>query len=338
MARRRPIAVALWLALATGAAPTPSRADEVENYRRLQAMPRERRVALAENLERFDKLDPAERAAIHQLDAAIADKDPVDQARYRALLRRYHLWVNGLSDDQKQALKAAENAEARFALARKFRGKGPLPGSGPRIAGIRTGNYGLAGPFEVAHLLKVWNKLDPARKSEIEKRQERGQLFAAIRAESKPTGINFEPFPAADEASYDARLEGDASFQQMLGPMVRRPDPSPKRGDPAPKKAENPQKRFEHPFAEFLYFEDHRPRPVAPKDLERFSAACPAWLHAMTDPLSPDDARDYLTILYRLLYPHPAEMPAGPSPVRSPANPPAAPRPAPRKSTNLDPF
>ncbi len=29
----------------------------------------------------------------------------------------------------------------------------------------------------------------------------------------------------------------------------------------------------------------------------------------MLDPLSPDDARAYLTILYRLLYPEPGEMP-----------------------------
>lgn len=338
MAPRRPTAAAFLLALASVIAPDPARADEAENSRRLQAMPRERRVALAENLERFDKLDATERAAIRKIDAAIAARDPVDQARYRTVLRRYHLWANGLTDDQKRDLKAAETPEARFALARKFRSKAvPAGGPGPRIAGIRTGNFGLVGPYEAAHMLKVWNKLTPARKAEIEKQQERGRLFAAIRAESRPSGVKFEPFPAADDSSYAARLEGDPSFKPLLGPMVRWPDPTVKKVDPAQKKAENPQRRFEHPLAEFLYFDDHRPRPVAQKDLERFASACPEWLHAMTDPLSPDDARDYLTIIYRLLYPHPSEIPPVPKAAKAPSNPTAGPKPVPKQPTSSDP-
>jgi len=311
-------------------APAPV-ADEAENYRRLQAMPRERRVALAENLERFDKLGPAEQAAIRKLDAEIGRKDAVDQARYRAVLRRYHLWVNGLSDDQKQALRAAEGPEARFNLARKFRLKEREGAPGPRIAGIRIGDYGILGPYEVANLLQVWNKLTAARKAEIEKRPHRRQVIDEIKAQARGLDARKFRLSAAEEEFYDARLEKDEAFRKMIAPIVRRVEEAQRKaeaekGHDAAKKKVDAKKQAEHPYAEFLYFEDHKPRPVAQKDLERFSASCPSWLHAMLDPLSPDDARDYLTIVYRLLYPHPTEMPAAPKDTRptTPAPPKAA--------------
>ncbi len=301
-------------------------------------MPRERRLALAENLERFDKLDRAEQAAIRKLDAEIARKDPVEQARYRALLRRYHLWVIGLTDDQKRELREAPTSEARFATARKFRAKDAQTSlSVPRLGGIRTGDFGLLGPFEAAHLLKVWNKLLPARKAEIEKQHERGRLFTAIRAEAKSVGVRREPFPAEDEAVLIPRIEGDADLKQIFGPFAKGSDAPPRKNEAAQKKAETAKKWLEHPFAEFLYFEEHRPPAVSQKDLERFSAACPAWLHSMTDPLSPEDARQYLTILYRRLYPHPGEMPTDQKPPQSPAKGPVAPKPALKKAVNPGP-
>jgi hypothetical protein len=335
----RRLVLALVLALGSLAAPTSVRADEAENYQLLQAMPRERRLALAENLERFDKLDRAEQAAIRNLDAEIARKDPVEQARYRALLRRYHLWVNGLTDDQKKELKEAPTAEARFAAARKFRAKDAQTShSGPRLAGIRTGDFGLLGPIEAAHLLKVWNKLTPAKKAEIEKQHERGRLFAAIRAETKAVGVRRDPFPTDHEADFISRIEGDPDLKKVLGPFARSADSAQKKNDAAQKKAESARRWFEHPFAEFLYFEENRPHAVSQKNLERFSAACPAWLHSMTDPLSADDARQYLTILYRRLYPPPNEMPADPKPTQGPASPPASPRPAAKKASNSGPV
>jgi hypothetical protein len=339
MIRRRRLVPVLVFALGSLVSSDSAMADEAENYRLLQAMPRERRVALAENLERFDKLDRAEQAAIRKLDAEIARKDPVDQARYRALLRRYHLWVNGLTDDQKKALREATTAEARFALAQKFRTKESQASLfSPRLAGIRTGDLGLIAPYEAANLLRIWNKLGPAKRAEIEKQRERGRLIAAIREEAKNAGVRFVPFPVADEADYIARVEGDSQLKQLFGPFSKGTDAAQKKNESAQKKADAPKKWFERPFAEFLYFEDHKPWAVAQKDLERFSAACPAWLHAMTDPLSPDDARQYLTILYRLLYPHPGEMPIESKTAKAPASPPAAPKPAAKKANTPGPI
>src|SRR5262249_35911446 len=45
------------LACLTAACPTTAAAGESENWARLRTMPRERRIALSKNLERFDALD-----------------------------------------------------------------------------------------------------------------------------------------------------------------------------------------------------------------------------------------------------------------------------------------
>ena len=308
---------------ALGGSPV-SLGDESENLRQLQAMPRERRVALSENLERFDKLDSAERAAIRKLDAEIARKDPVVQARYRSLLRRYHLWVNGLTEEQKEQLKAAEGTEARFNLARKFRLKEMDGGtSGPRVYGIRSGDFGMNGPYEVAHLLRIWKLLTPAQKLEIERKQPRKRLLDAIRAEQKSKGVAYQPFPEAEAKHYNAQLAGNAAFKRDWPQAKAKAAPRP----------DEPQ------LAEFLYFEEHKPKAVSQASLERFSASCPNWLREMLDPLSPDDARAYLTILYRLLYPEPGEMPAEAKPAKSQAAPrPSGEKPASKKSGPAGPF
>ncbi len=222
----------LILGLAALAASPASPGDEADYQRQLQAMPRERRIALSENLERFDKLDPAERAAIRKLDAEIARKNPVEQARYRSLLRRYHLWVNGLSDEEKAQLKAAGGTEARYNLARKIRLKELEGGSpGPRVAGIRTGEFGLLGPYEAAHFLRIWKLLTPARKLELERERERGTVLKEILAQQKSVGVPFQSFPAVEEKNFEARLDTDDALKKQLGPYVKRPDANPKKAE-----------------------------------------------------------------------------------------------------------
>ncbi|WP_435005448.1 hypothetical protein P12x_003317 [Tundrisphaera lichenicola] len=312
--------------------------DETENYQRLQSMPRERRAVLAENLDRFDKLDRAEQASIQKLDARLASMDPVDQARYRAVLRRYHQFVEGLTADQKQRLRDAPDPEARLALARQFRQNGPQ-GRDPRamLSGLRAGEIGLLGPFEVAHLMKVWNKLTPARKNEIEKQGERSRTFDAIWNEARSSGVRFDPFPPDDEAAYSARLEADPDLKPLLSVTGRGPELPIRKAISLPKRPELLWRRSEHQMAEFLYFQEHRPHPVLQKNLERFASASPAWLRTMIDPLTADNARDYLTILYRLLYPFPEEMPVLKVSAK-PAVSPVGPRTAPGKATNAGPF
>jgi len=327
----------LLLGLAAVAGSPASLGDEAENLRQLQAMPRERRVALSENLERFDKLDPAEQAAIRKLDAEIARKPLLDQARYRAVLRRYHLWVNSLTEEEQAQLKAADGTEARFNLARKFRMREIESGTAAnKVFGIRTGDYGVNGPYEVAHLLRIWHKLTPQKKLEIERQNDRLKRLREIRSLGKEYAVPFQPFPAAEEKHYEAQLDKDDAFKKQLGKFAQRELPK-RKADGSPK-VEAPFRPYELRFAEFLYFEDHKPAPVKQANIERFSASCPNWLHEMVDPLSPDDARAYLTILYRLLYPEPTEMPA-----EKPAKPAAdtkstAPKTTPKNSGPSGPF
>ena len=305
--------------------------DESENLRQLEAMPRERRVALSENLERFDKLDPAERAAIRKLDAEIARKDPVDQAKYRALLRRYHLWVNGLTEDQKDKLKAAEGSEARFNLASGFRLKEKGSRSiHPNVSGIRSGNFGIMGPYEVAHLLRIWRLISPQQKIEIERKEPLKRVIEAIREQQRVKGVANQPFPEAEEKRYHAQIERDEALKKLL--------PQPQAPNKPQNKAKAAPRLDDLRMAEFLYFEDHKPKAVSQGNLERFSGSCPHWFHEMLDPLSPDDARSYLAIVYRLLYPDPGEIPVETKPARTPASPrPAADKPA-KKSGPAGPF
>ena len=72
--------------------PAAGGADEPDNWKRLEALPREQRLQLSKTLEEeFDALPSAERSAIRELDAALAKLPPEVQARYRVVLRRYHV-------------------------------------------------------------------------------------------------------------------------------------------------------------------------------------------------------------------------------------------------------
>lgn len=280
--------------------------DDLQNRQLLETLPRDRRSSLAENLDRFDRLGGAEQAAIRRLDATIAATEPVEQARFRSLLHHYHLWFQGLTEEQREQLLATTDLDERFTLARKLRvAEKVVPKrDGPRIARIRTGDYGLIGPYEAAYLLKIWRDLPPEKRAEIEKLPP-SSLRDELKAQGKSLKLRFDRFPVDQEKLYDEKLEADPDFK----PLLHLAEQVPRKAD-ATKKAEKAQKNFEHSFAEFLYLEDHRARPVDPARLERFAESCPHWFRVLTDSLAADDARDYYATLYRLIYPGPAdEMP-----------------------------
>ena len=284
--------------------------DDLQNRQLLETLPRDRRESLAENLAEFDRLSSTEQAAIRRLDETIATTEPTDQARYRSLLHHYHLWFQGLTVEQRDQLLATTDLDERFALARKFRmiEKAGPKRDGPRVARIRTGEFGLLGPYEAAYLLKVWKALAPEKQVELGK-----QPFVKIRDELKNQASSLkmsfdrDRFPGDQDKTYAAKLESEAEFK-LIEPILRKLEQAPRKAE-ATKKAANVLKKGEHPFAELLYFEDNRPRLVDQGRLERFASSSPDWFRAVTDSLSADDARDYYLLLYRLLYPSPAEMP-----------------------------
>jgi len=299
-------------------------ADDIQNRRFLETLPRDRRALLSENLDRFNRLSSDEQTAIRRLDkeiAEIASSNPVEQARYRALLHHYHLWFQELTDEQRTSLFAISDFDERFRLAQKLRRaetSGPKRG-GPRIAKIRIGEFGIIPPFEAAFLLKVWQALPPEKRAEIEKKSI-PKLREELRSQAKKLSVALEAFTPEQEKTLDEKLENDDEFKPFVDQMIRNHEKAVREGK-VQKKADTPQKRYERPFAEFLYFEENRPHLVDPTRLTRFGESCPEWFHSTIDSLSADDARDYLTILYRLIYPLPTEMPESTKPTKSPIEP-----------------
>ena len=75
-----------------------------------------------------------------------------------------------------------------------------------------------------------------------------------------------------------------------------------------------------HCLAGNYYFIENPPQKVEPSNLFRFLSALPKGISESFTYLPPEEARRRLTILYRLLYPAPGEMP----PSGSTSNPPGA--------------
>src|SRR5262249_39085825 len=131
-------------------------------------MPREQRLALWEKLKEFDRLPTGEKSAIRALDARIAALSAADRENYQSVLRRYHHWVQGLSDEQRSALHAAPTRE-RMKLVTRLRAEERTvanPSSTPLF--LQVLDFSGGSPFETAHRLKAWFDLDAGKRAEIE--------------------------------------------------------------------------------------------------------------------------------------------------------------------------
>ena len=104
-----------------------------------------------------------------------------------------------------------------------------------------------------------------------------------------------------------------------------------KTADAAPSRAAQEEENGAGRVSEILrrqainyYFLEHPPKSVTPERLADFLAAFPPWLQSAFDTHPPDEAQRRLTIVYRLVFPHPAEI----KPSQRPAAAAAAARPA----------
>ena len=132
-------------------------------------MPREERLALWEKLKEFDALSRAEQIGHPVPRRADRAAPPSDQANYWSVLRRYHHWVQGLTEDQRNELNAAP--------ARRTDDAG-RPSSAPRSGRARTRARPPVSPghrlqprcrrSRRRHRLKVWFELSPEKRAEIE--------------------------------------------------------------------------------------------------------------------------------------------------------------------------
>jgi hypothetical protein len=275
-------------------------------------MPREERLALWEKLRQFDALGPGEKTAIRSLNERIGQLPPAEQANYRSVLRSYHHWVQGLSEEQRSALDAVPVSE-RMKLVTKLRAQ--------ERASTSTGHLPLAlqvldftgiTPFEMAHRIKAWLELAPEKRTEIERLDSTAEqqrrlaeltLFVKMPQPGRITKV--------EEDALVAKLESSPQWKNSpLNPL---------------KKADSPkQEKMRRRIASSYHFLEKPPAAVDPARLMRFEAALPPWYRGQYDHLPPEEARRRLTILYRLVFPVPQEMPAAAQAGQRQGAPPAA--------------
>jgi hypothetical protein len=303
--------------------PLFARGGEEENWQRLRAMPREQRVILADRIRDFERLGRDEKAAVRALDRKIDALPPPDQANYYAVLRRYHLWLHTLTDDQRKELDAAPT-DRKMGLVAKFRaaeGKKET-GASPVSTLFQLADPWGRSPFEMAHNLEVWFALGPAHHAELEKlgmreRTKRmNELSRQIKGKVRPLAQLTKP----QEDAALKQLDKQAQTKGWLRNQLRKSDTEKQVVD---------KRRLANNF----HFLANPPKPVQAVNLLRFETAMPSWFRATFDHLPPEEARRRLTVLYRLIYPFPNEIPAGgpstavaaPAPAREPKAPPSGP-------------
>jgi hypothetical protein len=293
-----------------------------ESWNRLRAMPREQRQALWEKLKQFDALGPTEKSAIQSLNTRIAELPLAEQANYLSVMSRYHHWVQGLSEEQRNELKSAPPSE-RMARVTKLRAQErmtPSPRSVPLF--LQVVDFALMSPFEMAHRIKAWIDLTSEQRAEIEampvpadQQKHLAELSQHVRL--APPGR----IAKADEDAVLAKMDANPQLKAWLSNLQKKVDPTEKKkGDTT--KAEKAKRRA----AANYYFLEKPPAAVEPGHLMRFESAMPPWYRGEFDHLPPEEARRRLTILYRLIFPFPSDMPEtrkATSP-QSPAPPPAA--------------
>jgi hypothetical protein len=338
-------------------------ADDGDNWKRLEAMPRDRRVNLSATLERFDSLPSDEKAAIRELDAAVAKLDPVKQARYHVLLRRYHVWVKHLNDEQKRQLAKVDSIDARLKLVeswRKAEREADTRAKANLVFGVQPGDLGSLPPFEMANLLRIWFALDANEQERIASIVPIARQIEELRKIGWKNRIPQPRFAPSIEDKLVARIEKDqehsvkAVFPNIYYQREKQQstyDNAMKQFDKdtieyekwqkdkaAGKTKENEKPKVKptpptkpqvqggpiHYLAESLYFTDNPPAYVSEANLLRFEAQIPSWLRALLDPLPPEDARRRLKILYRQIHPN-GDIP--PPPKAEPAKPKEPPKP-----------
>jgi len=276
-----------------------------DEWERLRQIPREQRVYLDKKLREFDALDRGEQASIRALDEALAALPEGDRANQYAVMRRYYLWVQTLTEAQRNELNAAPLSK-RMRVVEKLRAEQRATNpSTPML--FRIGDFGGASPYNLATRIKVWLRLSAAQKAEVSKLPEdaRPGRMNELAKSLKVTPVT-EP-PLSDEQAktiLDRALKKTPLLDALL-----------KRGDDEKKKAARQRRLLES-----YYLLEHPPEKVKTENLLRFDAALPPWIRATFDALAADEARRSLSILYRLVFPAPEEMEAPKSGAATPAS------------------
>jgi len=308
--------------------------DPDRNWARLRALPAEQRLKLVDTLKKFDLLYTREQQqALRDLDRRINELEPAKRAEYFAVLRRYHNWLNRLPEKKQDELTDKPAGE-RLSLVKKLVAEHAVPRA-TTAQYFQITDLGDYSPFELAALFKIWQVLPPDRRRQIEKMaalpKRHDALFKSGAEQDIPREIKPPDF---DDKHWVSQFE---SFAQAKRPNLL--------FNELKKKQEVLRAEIMRRAAINYYFLKNRPLPhaVAPQRLVDFVAAFPPWLQSAFDGYPPDEARRRLTIVYRLVFPFPAEMKASPRPPAPPAGPnPARGAPSPagkgRAASDVSPF
>ncbi len=308
--------------------------DRDANLARLASLPQERRLALLENLRKFDLvLTPEKRAALLRIDQKIQTLEPDEQVMYQAVLRRYHNWLESLPDNQRDMVLDKPPLE-RMAEIKKLLATYPVPRvDTPRL--LRLVEIGEFSPFELASIHKIWEALTPGERKNIEQIPAGPRRVEALFEKGAAKNIDRETKPPDfDEAHWISRTEAQLKKSRpsfLLDELKKKGDA--RRGEILRRQAIN------------VYLVNRHADVVTADRLEQFAAGFPSWIQPSIDTFPPDEARRWLSVIYRLVYPpgteiKPPPAAAAPGPVNRPpgkasGGPPGSPS---RKAGSAAPF
>ena len=159
--------VAILLVIMFGGA---SWSETRSNQQIIIAIPRERRLALAEKLADFDRLGRQQQDAIRRLDDEIQKRPTEERERYYAVARRYHLALNSLTLEQRQKVQS-EPETSRINLLLKYATLPKVTLIRPRqmILDIEPTDFLTSSPYEFAHEIRFWIGLSNSQQADIQK-------------------------------------------------------------------------------------------------------------------------------------------------------------------------
>lgn len=311
--------------LLAGLLPAASAEEPEANLARLRTMSREHRESLSKTLDAFDGLGREERDAIRDLDAKLAGLDSETRARYLAVLRRYHVFLQNLPEAKRKALEAEPDPSRKLAMIAAIRAEqkassGDAPPLGNAIQISELSRIRLRA---LARELVVWFSLDP--KQDAKDRDEFGRMKdPATRKQFARSLVRKKNLTAKIREEEAEFLEAEAAVRKDLLKVVAEQA----KAEAQKRKAaladggsalENARRAAVYKLEEVQVFRQLDGQTVDPANLARFEAALPPWARESMDALPPDAARRRLKILYRLVFPAGTELPTPkpPEPAKS---------------------
>jgi hypothetical protein len=312
-----------------------------EAWARLRAKSPSQRNQLKASLDRFDQvLTTKQQTSLRELDQRIGKLSTEDRLHYYAVLRRYHNWLQSLPENVKTSLLDMTPAE-RISRIRDLVAKYPVPNLNTPVW-MQFADSAGGSPIEMAAVFKIWQEMTPEQRREIEKlppKTRRPQVLLKnsrgyrVMQETKPSGFIERDWIPKAEIRLRQYLELDPELKELIAKSEVKADLT-----PAKQKIQDAVEKFKmlrlrRQAINLYYLEQPPPPRVESERLTQFLTEMPPWIRSAFDSFPADEARRRLTLVYRLVFPHPQEFksraqakPSGTQPDKA-VSPPALPQP-----------